>query len=189
MAVAWDTRPNRIYLFIDPYCSTRQSYNYHLERRTNRLYSARFLTLPLSPSVHYIIISTHSLNWGSIQCCTYVHVYMAVTLKDVGMLQIPCTWVSGRPLKFDLPQGKHKVFNLQDQWMSVWCLQGLQNLHHSFTHCRRWNAGQGLELRLGCEQAGPSALSELGHQHVELNSEHSRKFRLHFLKLTLAMHL
>jgi len=52
---------------------------------------------------------------------------MAVTLKSVGMLQIPCTWVSSRPLEFDLSRGKHKIFNLRDQWMSVCCLQDVQS--------------------------------------------------------------
>jgi len=40
-------------------------------------------------------------------------------------------------------------------------------------------------MRVGYEQAGPSALAELEHLHVELNSECSRKSQLHFLKLTL----
>ena len=32
---------------------------------------------------------------------------------------------SGWLLQFYLPWGRHEIFNIEDQWTSVWCLQGL----------------------------------------------------------------
>ena len=72
--------------------TTKQSYSYHPERRTGRLYSARLFTRPLAFSVHYIVISAHfRVTCLSKMCHLYKIVHGFVDFPNAPLLFKPCT--------------------------------------------------------------------------------------------------
>lgn len=46
--------------------------------------------------------------------------------EQVSGMRVSGMRVSGCLLKFPLPRGQHKIFNLEEQWTSMQCLQVLQ---------------------------------------------------------------
>ena len=66
-----------------------------------------------------------ALNQGSLYVCTYIcmwqsHLWLVSRFLACGRR------ISGWPLEFYLPWGWCEIFSLQDRWMSMRCLQGLQ---------------------------------------------------------------
>jgi len=109
--------------------------------------------------------------------CTYVCTYVAVTLMNVAGFWVVGFWHagSGYLLGFHLPQGWREIFNFEDRWTIILCLQGLAvSTRHLYTAApftadkkkvgRAWNEA----MVWVSELPGLGMLEQL---HVESNNE------------------